>query len=133
MKILFDTNVLISSVVSQGNCAEIVKTCVRKHELYTSSFILEEFRRILLRKFYLSSEQVDVFVRLFKRVHIIIKPILLEYSVSTDPDDDNILAAAVAGGVDVIVSGDQDLLVLKKFKSIPIIKPGDFWEFERSK
>ena len=45
--------------------------------------------------------------------------------MSRDPDDDEILAAAVAGQVDLVVSGDNDLLTLKQYRSIPILSPAD--------
>ncbi len=43
-----------------------------------------------------------------------------------DPNDDKFLALALAGGVEVVVSGDQDLLVLHPFCGIPILTTGDF-------
>jgi len=35
--------------------------------------------------------------------------------------------------VDCLISGDEDLLVLKNFQGLPIIRPGDFWRFEKEK
>ena len=45
----------------------------------------------------------------------------LSQPISRDPDDDRVLACAIAAGADVIVSGDQDLLVLTEFQGIPIL------------
>jgi predicted nucleic acid-binding protein len=45
--------------------------------------------------------------------------------VCRDADDDLVLAAALAAKADAIVTGDQDLLVLKRFKGIPILNPRD--------
>jgi len=45
--------------------------------------------------------------------------------VSRDPDDDQILAAAVSGNADLIVTGDQDLLVLGDYRQIPIVTARD--------
>ena len=55
----------------------------------------------------------------------IVLPAPLPQPVSRDPDDDEILAAAVAGQVDLVVSGDNDLLTLKQYRSIPILSPAD--------
>jgi len=46
--------------------------------------------------------------------------------VCRDPDDDNILAAAVSGKCDCIITGDKDLLVLKEYEGIDIFSPRDF-------
>lgn len=46
-----------------------------------------------------------------------------------DPDDRNVLGAAVALGADVIVSGDKDLLILDSFEGIPILSPRQFVDF----
>ena len=56
----------------------------------------------------------------------------LKENICRDKDDDEILALARSLSVDYIVTGDKDLLVLKKFESIPIITPRDFWQIARS-
>jgi predicted nucleic acid-binding protein len=50
----------------------------------------------------------------------------LEGQVCRDPDDDNILGAAISGGCDCIVTGDKDLLVLKQYEGIEILSPREF-------
>ncbi len=52
-----------------------------------------------------------------------ITPPLLAQPVCRDPDDDAVLALGVAASVDLIVSGDRDLLDLKSFQGIPIVTP----------
>ncbi|OFZ70705.1 MAG: putative toxin-antitoxin system toxin component, PIN family [Betaproteobacteria bacterium RBG_16_58_11] len=53
----------------------------------------------------------------------------LPQPVCRDPDDDAVLAAAIAGQVDLIVSGDDDLLCLKQFQNIPILSPAEVLQF----
>ena len=55
----------------------------------------------------------------------------LEKPVCRDSDDDNILAAAVGGSCDCIITGDEDLLVLKAYEGIDILSPRDFLTKER--
>ena len=50
--------------------------------------------------------------------------------VCRDPDDDQILATAVAARADCLVTGDTDLLVLDRYAGIPIVRPADFWALE---
>ena len=52
---------------------------------------------------------------------------------SRDKDDDHILAAALKAKVDCIITGDNDLLVLKAIEGIPILFPADFWKLEQAK
>ncbi|MHB8089644.1 MAG: putative toxin-antitoxin system toxin component, PIN family, partial [Anaerolineaceae bacterium] len=55
----------------------------------------------------------------------------LTKNICRDKDDDNIIALAVSAGANFIVTGDKDLLVLKKYLSIRIVSPREFWEIER--
>jgi predicted nucleic acid-binding protein len=60
----------------------------------------------------------------------LVTPEKLEMAVCRDPDDDAILATAVAGNADCIVTGDQDLLVLESFRNIRILRPAQFAPYE---
>jgi predicted nucleic acid-binding protein len=60
----------------------------------------------------------------------IVSPAGLPIPVCRDPDDDDVLAAAQTGGCDCLITGDQDLLVLKRYEGIAIVAPGDFAAFE---
>ena len=51
MKIVFDTNVLIASLISHGSCFELLEHCVRNHTIYTSDYIINEFTEKLETKF----------------------------------------------------------------------------------
>jgi predicted nucleic acid-binding protein len=62
----------------------------------------------------------------------LIEPAKLTSSACRDPDDDMILATGVAARADCIVTGDNDLLDLKQYQRILIIKPAEFWRFEAS-
>ena len=50
-----------------------------------------------------------------------------------DPDDDEIIATAVAGNCDFIITGDKDLLVVQRFSGIEIVSPREFLEYESSR
>ncbi len=55
----------------------------------------------------------------------VIEPPALPQPVCRDPDDDEVLALAVAAQADLIISGDNDLLVLQQFNGIPILTPAE--------
>jgi len=130
VKILFDTNVFTAAFVAHGTCSEVFEHCLTEHTICASSWILEELREKLLDKLGFPQPNVDKVVKFIQENTRMIKEIKLNEPVCRDPDDDQILAAASGGNADCILSGDKDLLVIKEFQGIPILKPADFWQFE---
>ena len=63
----------------------------------------------------------DALVTDIARIAVLVTPVDLPAPICRDPDDDDVLAAALGGNADAIVSGDRDLLVLEQFGEIPII------------
>ena len=59
---------------------------------------------------------------------ILVEPVQLKKRVCRDPDDDVVLATAKAAGADAILTGDEDLLVLRSFEGIAIVSPRAFVE-----
>ena len=130
MKIFFDTNVLIAAFISHGTCAELFDHCLKNHTPYTSEFVINELLDKLTGKFKFTEAKV-LWASNHIRAHATITAeALLSTPFSRDRDDDHILAAAIKADVDCIITGDNDLLVLKKVHGIPIISPRDFWKFE---
>jgi putative PIN family toxin of toxin-antitoxin system len=126
VRILLDTNVLIAALVARGLCHELLEYCIQRHTLVTSEFVLGELRDKLVTKFKYSSEVADEAVSLFRSRMEVVTPTSLDAPVCRDADDDNILAAASTGNCEYIITGDNDLLVLKRYASIEIVSPGDF-------
>jgi len=130
MRVLLDTNVLIAAFAAHGACAELLEHCVRRHELVTSEFILEEFRRNLVAKFGVSPKDASQAVRLLRSRMILVTPSDAGKGVCRDSDDALILATAAVGKCQCIVTGDKDLLALGRFEGSDIRSPGEFWRFE---
>ncbi len=61
---------------------------------------------------------------------LIVEPTSLDAPVCRDKDDNNIIAVAISGGCDCIITGDKDLLVLQRFSGIDILGPKDFLEYK---
>ena len=131
MKIIFDTNVLIAALIARGVCHELLEHCVVRHELFTSEFILSETQEKLIEKFGYTAELAAEAVSVLRSRMKVVTPSRLESQVCRDPDDDNILAAALSGNCDCIITGDKDLLVLKAYEGIEIFTPRDFLDNER--
>jgi len=130
VKILFDTNVLIAAFVAHGASNEVFEHCLIEHTVCVSSWILDEFRETLLHKFRCSQVNVDKVVKFVRDNSQVVEQARVDGPICRDPHDDQILAAAWGGNVDCILSGDKDLLVIKEFQGIPILKPAHFWQFE---
>ncbi len=130
MKVVLDTNVLIAAFIARGTCHELLEYCVHEHELVTSGFILDEVRQALVKKFHFSRQDAAETVALLSTRMIVVTPEPLPAPVCRDPEDDNIIGTAVAGACECIVTGDKDLLVLKRHRDIDIISPDRFWRHE---
>ena len=133
MKILLDTNVLIAAFISHGVCSELFEHCAQHHILLTSDFILGEFRQILTGKLKYTSDETEEAVELLLSRTSVVSPTALEESVCRDPDDDNVLATAIAGMAECIITADKDLLELQKHRGIDIISPAASRDYETSK
>ena len=126
MKIVLDTNVLIAALIARGVCHQLLEHCVSRHTLFTSDFILDETQEKLIEKFGYSLELAAEASSLLRSRITVVSASKLESPVCRDPDDDNILAAAISGECDCIITGDKDLLVLKQYQGINIFSPRDF-------
>jgi len=130
LRILFDTNILIAALISRGACKDIFDHCLGKHKIHTSPQILQEVRKNLINKFGFTEKETSRAINFLKINSTLINPIPLPSPVCRDPDDDKILAAALSSNADCLITGDNDILILRKFQKISILKPSDFWKFE---
>jgi uncharacterized protein len=130
VRVTLDTNVLIAAYVARGACHDLLAHCERVHQIVTSDFILDEFEPKLLRRFEVPPAKAREAAELARSHSQVVGPIEIAAPVSRDPDDDFVLAMAVAGACDCPVTGDKDLLTLKTYSGIPILPPQSFWVFE---
>jgi uncharacterized protein len=133
VRIVLDTNVLIAAFIARGFCHQLFEHCVSHHHLVTSEFILGEVREKLVEKFNYTSEVADELITLLRSRMEVVTPTALDAPICRDAGDDDVLAAAVAGNCECIITGDKDLLILKQFQGIDIFSPGDFQVAERTR
>lgn len=133
-KIVLDTNILISGVIASGHSAAILDAVRKgKFELVTSAHLLEEFsdvisRRRIARKYPKAAQEADALLDFLRAFASLVPGIPEPENISADRDDDYVLACALEGGADCIISGDPHLLDLKTYKNIPILTPRKFAE-----
>ncbi len=130
MRLVIDTNVLIAAFIAHGVCNELLEHCVLNHDVVLSKFILDELKDKLAGKFKFTTQEANAAVRLLKSRCSIVATQTLPSPVSRDPDDDNIIATALSGNCECIITGDKDLLDLEKVGDITIASPVQFWEIE---
>lgn len=131
MRVCLDTNVLIAAFATRGLCTDVVRTVLSEHELVLGESILVEFRRVLKQKFRLPQDRIDAAIAVFEGIPVIPKPKAPSDLKIRDAADRWILATAVLGESDVLVTGDADLLTIAKKAPVPILSPRDFWEMLR--
>ena len=127
MRVFIDTNGLISAFAARGLCADLMRLLLAEHEILTGEVNVVELRRVLTKRFKATAAQVDVIEQLLRDQTIIPTPAALLSLKVRDPDDAWVLASAVAGDADLLVSGNQDLLVLANRAPLPILSPRDAW------
>lgn len=128
MRIALDSSVLIAAHISRaGVCAELLEDVLLHHDLVISDFILEESGRKLIEKFNFPKRDADLVSAFLRRASIVVEPADLPPDLCRDPTDVPVLGTAVAGECAILISVDRDLLDMKKFQAIPIIRPGEYW------
>lgn len=127
MKIVLDTNVLVAALVADGLCRDLVRRRVRSHELCSSEVLLKELATTLRRKFKVTAADIP-WLEEYRAKAILCKPLPLPAPVCRDPDDDLVLATAIEAKAEMIVTGDEDLLILRQYAGIRILSPRQFLE-----
>jgi putative PIN family toxin of toxin-antitoxin system len=125
VRVVCDTNVLVAALVAEGLCRDIVKRRLPAQDLSTSKGLLDELVKTLRRTFRVEPRDVP-FLKAYRERAGLVTPAKLERPVCRDPDDNLVLATAVAAKTHCILTGDDDLLILKSFAGIAILSPRAF-------
>ena len=130
MRVCFDSSVLVDSALEpQGPSGRaLLEVEWGRLQLITSPSILGEYEGILTGKYHKARVLVTQLRQGLEHFNTttIVNPSDLPPVVADDPMDDHVIAAAVAGNADMIVSTDHHLRDLKSYKGIPIVSPDEF-------
>jgi uncharacterized protein len=128
VKVVFDTNVLISAFAAEGVCAKLLRRARRRHfDLVACREIVNEFQQVLKRKFGASADEVRMAASVVaEATSVTVSLSRFPTPVCRDATDDKVLACAQAAQATYLVTGDRDLLVLKKFGKTRIVTPREF-------
>lgn len=128
LRAVLDTNVYLSIFVFPESRIFDLWRLARegRYTVVISPFIVREFMEKLREKFGVPTEARELIKRRVLRRADIVQPTTVPTVIADDPDDDHILACAVAGEAAIIVSGNKHLLRLREYHGIPIVRPMDF-------
>lgn len=127
MRVFLDTNVLVSAFATRGLCADVLRVVIAEHELVVGEVVLEELRKVLLEKFKVPPEHATQVEDLLRSYEVLPMPETMDALELRDKSDRWVLANARAGNIDVLVTGDADLLEVARKAGVRIISPRGFW------
>ena len=130
MKIVADTNVLISALGWKGSEHELISKCFKKEfTLCFSPQTIEEFKNVALRKkFDFTTKEIDEFIEALLLVSEIVFPQTKIEEIKEDSKDNQFLECAIEAKAEFIVSGDKHLLKLKQFNEVKVLNAKKFLE-----
>jgi putative PIN family toxin of toxin-antitoxin system len=127
LKLVADTNTVVSALLWHGAPHRLFQA-VEHEELsfYASRALVDELadvlaRRKLARAVKASGKSVAALVAEYEGLVQLVEPHALRRPVGRDPDDEAVIACALAARAELIVSGDQDLRILKTYRRIRIL------------
>ena len=131
IRVCLDSNVLVAAFAARGLCSDLLAHVLSEQQLVVPDVVREESIRVLSTKFKLSAEALESVMAVLDRCEAAgafgePSPVAVR-----DPDDEKVLADAVAAGVQVLVTGDKDLLAVAEHSPIPILSPRAFMMLTR--
>lgn len=127
MKVLFDSNILISAAVFGGAAMRAFKATTKaRWKLFASEYILTETGQVIRDKLGGSPGFTRAAVHAFRQACEIADDPRMRHHVPRDPDDTPVLRAAIAAGVDYLVTRDADLLTLNPTEGVRIITLAEY-------
>ncbi len=128
MTVVFDTNVYISALITEGVCAKILRRArLREFSLSICPFIINEIKQTLSKKFRISKKELSSAIEIIKEaVSNVVYPDMPVPEICEDKDDNHVITCALASGAKYLVTGDAELLGIKRYKKLRILSPRDF-------
>jgi len=127
MKLVIDSNVYFSAFTGRGLCSDLVDWCLEHHDVFVSEEILNEVCVNLRKRSKVTPYVIEEARMALRAEGTCLRPLEVERGVVRDDGDRHILGLAMAAKANLMITGDQDLLVLGRFKGIPILSPRDAW------
>jgi uncharacterized protein len=128
VRVFLDTDILVAAFATRGLCEDVLRTVLAEHELVVSELVLEALGRVLAEKLRMPKAKVGAITSFIRSQADIVHAATPARWPESDPDDQWIIAAAIEGETEVLVTGDRDLLDVAGEVPISIVAPRGFWE-----
>jgi len=128
VRVFFDTNVLVSALITHGLCAALLEHVLIEHEPILGSPVREELSRNLTEKFHLDPSLLANTLQALSKFEQAPHARAPADWVIPDPDDAPIPACARNARADYFVTGDKPLLELRALQGLAIVSPRELWE-----
>lgn len=128
MRVVLDSNVLLSAFGFGGVCRDVLETCLLVHHVYLCEWILSEFHRKLVEKFRMPPTVADTNLAFLRERCRLVTPEIVAPTVCRDRKDLPVLGTVLAANAECLVTGDKDLLELNPFSDHLILTPRQFLE-----
>ncbi|MFO1456521.1 MAG: putative toxin-antitoxin system toxin component, PIN family [Steroidobacteraceae bacterium] len=132
MRVALDTNVLVSAVATRGLCADVLQLVLAEHSPVVGGTVLAELEKVLRGKMRVPPKLVAEVVALLREECEVVKAAELLAVKIRDAADASVLAEAVAGRAEILITGDRDLLSITVELPLQILTPRDFWKLLRA-
>ncbi len=131
MRVCLDTNGSFAAFATRGLCADVLHVVLVDHELVVGEVLFGELERALRTKLSLPEAQIAAVLAALVTTDPVPRPLAPDALAVADPDDAWVVATAVAGRADVLVTGDAALLAAAPGAPLPILSPRGFWTWLR--
>ncbi len=126
MKIVLDSSVIIAAFAAHGLCEAVFELCLDSHQVLISADLIDEVRTAFSKKLKLPAETIESITALIHENATMVVPARIPIDSCRDQNDLHILGLAAAGEAEYLITGDNDLLILKKFRGCRILSPREF-------
>lgn len=132
MRLILDTNVVVAGLLWHGAPRRLIDLAIDDETitLYSSPVLIAELANTLgyqrfVKRIALYETSIAALVAQYEAMVTLVSPTHTPRVVTDDPDDDHVIACAVAANAKLIVSGDKHLLSIKSYQNISILSPAD--------
>jgi putative PIN family toxin of toxin-antitoxin system len=131
LRVFLDTNVLVSAFATRGLCADVLRLVLAEHTCLVGEVVIKEIERVLARRLRAKPAAIAELVAFLRDQEVVPRPKRPHPLRLRDESDRWILASAMAGRADVLVTGDRDLLDAAGEAPLPVVDPRGFWMLQR--
>ncbi len=131
VRVVADTNTVVSGLLWQSTPRQVLDAArTSTIQLFTSAILLAELEDVLSRpkfaqRLALAGTTAHELVLGYAALAAVVEPVAIEPIIAADPDDDAVVACAVAAQANIIVSGDSHLLDLQQYHDIAILRAAE--------